>query len=88
MVDGAEFRISCKRPAFLSSFSRLQVIPNLAPSTIVWRQCDIQMSRKLITYSFRKWQLCTGLTIDKKLITKIGVLEAKKAKSDRISSLL
>ena len=31
MVDGAEFWISCKRPAFLSSFSRLQVVQNSAP---------------------------------------------------------
>ena len=40
-VDGAEFWISCKQPAFLSSFSHLQVIHNLVPSTIVWHQCDI-----------------------------------------------
>ena len=30
-TDGAEFWISCKRPAFLSSFSRLQVIQNKRP---------------------------------------------------------
>ena len=30
-TDGAEFWISCKRPAFLSSFSRLQVIQNKCP---------------------------------------------------------
>ena len=30
MVDGAEFWISCKRPAFLSVFSHLQMIQNLA----------------------------------------------------------
>ena len=27
-TDGAEFRISCKQPAFLSIFRRLQVIQN------------------------------------------------------------
>ena len=43
MVDGAEYWISCKRPAFLSSFSRLQVIRNSAQSAIVWHQCDIWM---------------------------------------------
>ena len=43
MVDGAKFWISCKQPAFLSSFSRLQVIQNSAPSTILWRQCDIRI---------------------------------------------
>ena len=43
MVDAAELLINCKQPAFLSSFSRLQVIQNLAPSTIVWHQCDIRM---------------------------------------------
>ena len=35
MLDGAEFYISCNRPAFLGSFSALQVIQNSAPSTIV-----------------------------------------------------
>ena len=45
MVDGAEFRIDSKLPAFLSSFSRLQVIKNSAPSTILWRQCDIRMRK-------------------------------------------
>jgi hypothetical protein len=30
MVDGAKFWISCKRPAFLSSFSRLQLIQKSA----------------------------------------------------------
>ena len=43
MVDGVVFRISCKQPAFLSSSSHLQVIQNLAPSTIVWHQCDIRI---------------------------------------------
>ena len=46
MVDGAEFWINCKRPAFLSSFSRLQVIQNSAPSTIMRRHCDIRMEKK------------------------------------------
>ena len=44
MVDGADFWISCKLPAFLSSFSCLQVIQNSAPSTISWRQCDIPIT--------------------------------------------
>ena len=43
MVDGTEFWNICKLPAFLSNFSRLQVIQNSAPSTIVWCQCDIQL---------------------------------------------
>ena len=43
MVDGAEFWISSKQPAFLSSFSPTQVIQNSAPSTIVWRQCDFRI---------------------------------------------
>ena len=30
-TDGAEFWISCKRPAFLSTFSRLQMIQNKRP---------------------------------------------------------
>ena len=43
IVYGAEFWISCKRPAFLSTFSRLQKIQNSAPSTILGRQCDIRI---------------------------------------------
>ena len=48
MVDGAEFWISCKRPAFLSSFSSLQVIQNLAPSTIALFGVNV-------TYEFANW---------------------------------
>ena len=44
MLDGAKFWIGCKRPVFLSSFCHLQMIQNLAPSTIVWRQCYIQIA--------------------------------------------
>ena len=36
MVDGAKFWISYQRLAFLRSFSRWQLIQNLAPSTIVY----------------------------------------------------
>ena len=43
MADGAEFWISYQRLAFLSIFSRWQLIQNLAPSTILWRQCDIEI---------------------------------------------
>ena len=39
--------ISCKRPAFLSNFSHLQLIQNSAPSVARQRQCDIQMPKKL-----------------------------------------
>ena len=46
MVDGDDFWINGKQPAFLSSFSHLQVIQNSAPSTIVWRHCDIGMEKK------------------------------------------
>ena len=47
MVDGAEFWISCKQPAFLSRFSHLQVIQNSAPSTTAWRQCDIRIEENV-----------------------------------------
>ena len=43
MVNGAKFWISYQQLAFLSGFSCWQLIINLAPSTIVWRQCDIQI---------------------------------------------
>ena len=42
MVDGTKFWISCQWVAFLISFSRWQLIQNLAPSAIVWCQCDIR----------------------------------------------
>ena len=37
-TKGAEFWISCKRPAFLSNFSHLQLIQNSAPSVARWPQ--------------------------------------------------
>ena len=43
MVDGAELWIGYKWPAFLSSFSCLQMIQNSAPFTIMWPQCDIRI---------------------------------------------
>ena len=48
MVDGTKFWISYQWLAFLSIFSRWQLIQNLAPSTIVWHQCDIWMSQRLV----------------------------------------
>ena len=48
MVDGAEFRITCKGVKLLRKASHLQVIQNSAPSTILWRQCDIQILDILI----------------------------------------
>jgi hypothetical protein len=41
MEDDAKFWIGCHWLAFLSSFGRWQLIQNLAPSTILLRQCDI-----------------------------------------------
>ena len=41
MVDGSEFLISYQQLAFLSNFSGSQLIKDLAPSTIMWCQCDI-----------------------------------------------
>ena len=40
-TEGAEFWISCKRPAFLSNFSALQLIQNSAPFVARQRQRDI-----------------------------------------------
>ena len=36
MVDGADLLIGCHWLGFLSDFSHLQLIQNLAPSTIMW----------------------------------------------------
>ena len=47
VTEGAEIWISCKRPAFLSNFSRLQLIQNSAPSVTRWRQCDIRIAQAI-----------------------------------------
>ena len=50
--------------AFLSSLCRWQMIQNLAPSTIVWRQCDIQIKGTMDLDQFellhvsKNWYLC------------------------------
>ena len=41
MVDGAEIWISCQRLRLLRKSSHWQLIQKSAPSTIMWRQCDI-----------------------------------------------
>ena len=46
MVNGTEFWITCKRLKLLRKAGRLQLIQNSAPSTIVWRQCDIRMDQR------------------------------------------
>ena len=53
MVNGAKCLISYQRLAFLSSFGPWQLIQNLAPSSIIWRQCDIEIvigQTKLINF--------------------------------------
>ena len=47
MVDGAKFWISCQPLAFLSSFSRWQLIQKPVPSTIMWRQCDNRIEKRM-----------------------------------------
>ena len=42
MVDVAKFWISCQQPELLRKASQWQPIQNLASSSIVWHQCDIQ----------------------------------------------
>ena len=44
MVHGAEFQITCKRLKLRRKAGRLQLIQNLAQSTILWRQCDIRIA--------------------------------------------
>ena len=49
-TEGAEFWISCKGPAFLSNFSRLQPIQNWAPSVASRCQCDIRIQDRAIVF--------------------------------------
>ena len=58
VTEGAEFWISCKRPASLSKFSHLQLIQNLAPS-VTWRhQSDLRIVWTSIYISFQFLYLC------------------------------
>ena len=50
MVDGAEFWISCQWLEILRKASHWQLIQNSAPSTIVWRQCDIRIDLKTFVW--------------------------------------
>ena len=43
MIIGTEFWIGCERLRLLRKVSHWQLIQKSAPSTILWRQCDIQM---------------------------------------------
>ena len=49
-TEGAEFWISCKRPAFHSNFSCLQLIQNSAPSVARQCQCDIRIVQKYSSF--------------------------------------
>ena len=42
MVDGTDFSINCQQLSLLKKACCWQLIQNLAPSAIVWRQCDIR----------------------------------------------
>ena len=53
MVDGAKFWITCKWLTLLRKAGCLQLIQNLAPSTIVWCQCDIRIGLSKIDWFSR-----------------------------------
>ena len=50
LVDGAEFWITSKRLKLLRKAGCLQLIQNLASSTILWRQCDIWIVVVVVIY--------------------------------------
>ena len=74
MVDGDEFLISCKQPAFLSSFRCLQVIQNSATSTILWRHCDIRIL--YVQFSILQFiaENCTTNTTSCKIIKRCKIV--------------
>ena len=45
MVDGVEFWFSCQQLRIPQKASPWKLIQNLAPSTMVWRQCDIKIAK-------------------------------------------
>ena len=50
-ANGTEFWVSCQRLAFLTSHSHLRLIQNSVPSTVVWRQCYIQILNMAVPQS-------------------------------------
>ena len=55
--QGRLFWITCRRLKLLRKASRLQMIQNLTPSTILVRQCDIRIDRKVLLLI-----MCTNIT--------------------------
>ena len=83
MVDGTKFWISYQQLPFLSSFGRWQLIQNLAPSTIVWHQCDIRMDMqdgplglnsrsKNISIKSYKWEYAPWERILSHFVSRLG----------------
>ena len=59
-TEGAEFWISCKGPAFLSNFTRLQLIQNSVPSVARQLQCSVRPKPPFwfrLRYQNRNWKL-------------------------------
>ena len=54
IVEGAKFWIIYQQLRLLSVFIRWQLIQNLAPSTILWRHCDIKIDWK--HFAVRKFE--------------------------------
>ena len=87
MVDGAKFWFSYQWLAFLSALSRWQLFQNLAPSTIVWRQCDIPIIKRVyLMWNLKRWSsplikalIPSPFTIFCRLICKIVLREHWRA---------
>ena len=62
-TEGAELWFSCKRPAFLSNSSRLQLIQNSAISVARRRQCDIRWWKLSVWKKFAVWTINDVLKI-------------------------
>ena len=75
MVDGANFSISYQRLAFLSIFGSWQLIQNLVPSTIVWRDIRIEENFAFLhkCYSYSLENIVMGASISKENIELLKV---------------
>ena len=100
LVDGAKFLIHYQQQAFLSSFGCWQLIQNLAPSTIVWGQCDMgidmqngpEFQIKKTSMKSHKWKFAPWERISSHFITRLSrsaILDAdyKKCHCSRKLSL-
>ena len=82
MIDGTKFWITCKGLKLLRKAVHLQLIQNLAPSTIVWHHCDIRMHMQRVYPSTLKWNLLQITKIVAKICACIKISNCNEFQYD------